>query len=199
MRRWARAKAGDGQVVLISGEPGIGKSRLTAALAERLQAEPHLRLRYFCSPYHQDSALYPFIDQLGRAAVFARDDPPGARLQKLEALLARAGPPGEDVALLADLMSLPASEQHPPPNLSPRRKKERTLEALIQQLEGLARKQPVLIVFEDAHWIDPTSLELLDLTVDRLRSLPVLLIVTFRSEFQPPWIGQPQVTILGSA
>jgi predicted ATPase len=200
LRRWMRAKAGDGQVVLISGEPGIGKSRITAALAERLQAEPYIepyiRLRYFCSPYHQDSALYPFIDQLGRASGFASDDPPVAKLEKLEALLARAAPPDEDVALLADLLSLPASERHPPPNLSPQRKKERTLKALLRQLDGLARRQPVVMVFEDAHWIDPTSRELLDLAIERVRSLPVLLIVTFRPEFQPPWTGQPQVSML---
>src|SRR5271169_4285002 len=196
LRRWARVKAGDGQVVLVTGEPGLGKSRITAALAERLHAEPYLRLRYFCSPYHQDSALFPFIDQLGRAAGFARDDMPASRLEKLEVLLARAAPPDEDVALLANLLSLPASEPHPLPNLSPQRKKERTLEALIRQLEGLARRQPVVTVFEDAHWIDPTSRELLDLTVERVRGLPVLLIVTFRPEFQPPWTGQPQVTTL---
>jgi len=196
LRRWVRAKAGDGQVVLISGEPGIGKSRIAAELEKRLQAEPYLRLRYFCSAYHQDSALYPFIDQLGRASGFAPNDPPASRLQKLEALLARAAPPGEGVAFLADLLSLPASERHPLPNLSPQRKKERTLEALIRQLEGLARRQPVVMVFEDAHWIDPTSRELLDLTVERVRGLPVLLIVTFRPEFQPPWTGQPQVTTL---
>jgi class 3 adenylate cyclase/predicted ATPase len=196
LRRWARAKSGDGQVVLVSGEPGIGKSRITAALAERLQAEPHLRLRYFCSPYHQASALFPFIDQLGRASGFARDDPPASKLEKLEALLALAAPPDEDVAFLADLLSLPGSERHPLPSLSPQRKKERTLEALIRQLEGLARQQPVVMVFEDAHWIDPTSRELLDLTVERVRSLPVLLVVTFRPEFQPPWTGQPQVTML---
>jgi class 3 adenylate cyclase/predicted ATPase len=196
LRRWARAKAGDGQVVLVSGEPGIGKSRVTAALAERLGAEPHLRLRYFCSPYHQDSALYPFIDQLDRAAGFAREDPPAARLEKLEAVLARASPPDEDVALLADLLCLPCSERCPLPNLSAQRKKEQTLEALLRQLDGLAHQQPVLMVFEDAHWIDPTSRELLDLAVERIRSLPVLLIVTFRPEFQPPWTGQSQVTML---
>jgi predicted ATPase len=196
LRRWARARAGDGQVVLISGASGLGKSRITAALHQRLHAEPHIRLRYFCSPLHQDSALFPLIDQIGHAAGFARDDTPAAKLEKLGALLARATPPEEDMAFLADLMSLPASERHPLPDLSPQRKKERTLEALIRQLEGLARRQPVVMVFEDAHWIDPTSRELLDLTVDRIRSLPVLLIVTFRPEFQPPWTGQPQVTML---
>jgi class 3 adenylate cyclase/predicted ATPase len=196
LRRWARAKAGDGQVVLVSGEPGIGKSRLAAALEERLHTEPHLRLRYFCSPYHQDSALFPFIDQLGRAAGFAREDLSSSKLEKLVALLARAAPRDEDVAFLADLLSLPASERHPLPNLSPQRKKERTLEALLRQLDGLAQQQPVVVVFEDAHWIDPTSRELLDLVVDRARHLPVLLVVTFRPEFQSPWTGQPQVTVL---
>jgi predicted ATPase len=119
LRRWARAKAGDGQVVLISGEPGIGKSRITAALAEGLHAEPHIRLRYFCSPYHQDSALFPFIDQLDRAAGFVRDDPPASRLEKLETVLARVTPLDEDVALLADLLCLPCSERCPLPNLAP--------------------------------------------------------------------------------
>jgi hypothetical protein len=196
LRRWARAKAGDGQIVLISGEPGIGKSRLVAALEERLHAEPHLRLGYFCSPHHQNSALFPVVEQLRHAAGFARDDPPAARLEKLEALLARAMPPDEDVAFLADLLSLPASAHHPLPNLSPQRKKERTLEALIRRLEDLACRQPVVAVFEDAHWIDPTSRELLDLTIERVPSLPVLLIVTFRPEFRPPWTGQPQVSML---
>jgi class 3 adenylate cyclase/predicted ATPase len=196
LRRWARAKAGDGQIVLISGEPGIGKSRIIAELEERLCAEPHLRLRFFCSPYYQDSPLFPFIDQLGRAAGFVADDAPAAKLDKLTGLLANSATPGEDVAFLADLMSLPCPEQHPLPDLSSRRKKERTLEALLRQLDRLARRQPIVMVFEDAHWIDPTSRELLDLTVESARRLPMLLIVTFRPEFQPSWIGQPRVTML---
>jgi class 3 adenylate cyclase/predicted ATPase len=196
LRRWARAKTGKGQVVLLSGEAGIGKSRLTIALLESITGEPHTRLRYFCSPYHQDSALFPFVEQLGRAAKFAPDDPPAAKLKKLEVLLARAAPADDDLAFLADLLSLPVSEHHALPNLTPQRKKQKTLEALIKQLEGLSRQQPVVVIFEDAHWIDPTSRELLDLTVEQIQSLPVLLIVTFRPEFQPPWTDQHQVTKL---
>ncbi|MBV9198243.1 MAG: AAA family ATPase, partial [Alphaproteobacteria bacterium] len=196
LRRWARAKAGDGQIVLVSGEPGVGKSRIIAALAERLGAEPHLRLRYFCSPYRQDSALFPFVEQLVHTAGFARDDVPAVKLEKLEALLARAAATDEDLALLGDLLSLPVSERHPLPSLSPQRKKDRTLEAVIRQLEGLARQEPVVMVFEDAQWIDPTSRELLDLMIERVRSLQVLLIVTFRPEFEPPWTGQEQVSVL---
>jgi len=182
--------------VLISGEPGIGKSRIAMELQALLQAERHFRQRYFCSPYRQDSALYPFIDQIGRAAGFTPVDSPASKLEKLETLLVRGAPPDEDVALLADLLSLPVSERSLLPNLSGRQKKEKTLEALIGRLESLARRRPVVVILEDTHWIDPTSRELLDLTVGRIRNLRVLLILTFRPEFQPPWAGQPQVTML---
>src|SRR5580693_4218724 len=193
LRRWHQAKSGEGRVVLISGERGIGKSRLTAALSEHIGTEPH-RLRYFCSPHHQDSALYPFIAQLERAAGFSRDDAVEAKLGKLRALLAPGARDGDDIALLAELLSLPSSAASL--NLSPQRKREKLFEALLDQLAAVARHRPVLMVFEDAHWIDPTSCELLDLTVDRVRRLPVLLVITFRPEFQPPWAGRAHVMSL---
>src|SRR5262245_46890426 len=184
-RRWEHAKSGEGRVALISGEPGIGKSRLTAALSAHIESEPHTRLRYFCSPHHQDSALYPFIARLERAAGFARDDTVDAKLSKLRALLAPGTRDDDDIALLSELLSLPSSAADL--NLSPQRKREKLFEALLNQFEAEARRGPVLMVFEDAHWIDPTSRELLDLSVDRVRHLPVLLAITFRLEFQPPW------------
>ena len=196
LRRWSRAKTGEGQVVLLSGEAGIGKSRLTAALLERLASEPHTRLRYFCSPQHTDSALYPIISQMERAAGLAHDDTPQAKLDKLDALLAQTSTPMEDAALFAEMLSLPNDGRYPALELAPQQRRQRTLEALTAQLAGLASQQPVLMIFEDVHWIDPTSLEALNRTVDRIKTLPVLLIVTFRPEFNAPWMGQSHVTSL---
>jgi predicted ATPase len=177
---------------LIAGEPGIGKSRLTAALAESIAAEPHTRLRYFASPHHQDSALYPFVVQLERAAGFARDDTPEAKLGKLRALIAAGAAEPDEITLIAELLSLPNAAAEL--DISPQRKREKLLAGLLHQLEALAKSNPVLMVFEDMHWIDPTSRDLIDMMVARVRRLPVLLLVTFRPEFQPPWTGQPHVT-----
>jgi predicted ATPase len=182
--------------VLISAEPGIGKSRLTEAVEERIAQEPHRRLRYFCSPHHQDGAFYPFIGHLEHAAGFARDDDTEARQRKLAQLAATIGVLNGDLPLLADLLSLAGTGSIPNPELTPQRKKEKTFDLLIRGLEVVARRQPLLMVFEDVHWIDPTSRELLDLTLARIERLPVLLIATFRPEFHPPWIGQPHVAMM---
>ena len=197
LRRWEQAKRGDGCVVLISGEPGIGKSRIAETIVERLGGEPHTRLRYFCSPHYQDSALYPSIAQLERAAGFRREDTAEQRLAKLEAVLAQGtNDLSEAVPLLADLLSIPTGDRYPPLNLTPQKRKEKTLHAQLAQLEGLAARQPVLMVWEDVHWSDPTTRESLDLLIDRVPTLRVLMILTFRPEFTPPWIGRPHVTML---
>ena len=175
LRRWSKAKNGEGQVVLLSGEAGIGKSRLTAASLEGLAGEPHTRLRYFCSPQHTDSAFYPIISQMERAAGFVHDDIPQARLDKLDMMLAQTSTSKQDVALFAEMLSLPNDGRYPAIDLAPEQRRQRTLEALTTQVAKLASQRPVLMIFEDAHWTDPTSLEAFGRTVDQIKTLPALL------------------------
>jgi class 3 adenylate cyclase/predicted ATPase/ABC-type transport system involved in cytochrome c biogenesis ATPase subunit len=197
LERQRLAWEGEGQIVLISGEPGIGKSRLVAALAERIGGKPYAHLRYQCSPYHTNSALHPLIAQLERAAGFKADDTSAQRLYKLEAILAVEASRVQAVApLFAALLSIPFGERYPPLALSSTQQRRRTLAALLDQIEGLARRQPILLWFEDAHWADATSLELLDLNIERARQLPILALFTFRPEFEPPWVGLPNVGTL---
>src|SRR5262249_43831597 len=196
LRRWSTAKRGDGQVVLLSGEAGIGKSRLAVALLERVAGAQHPLLRYFCAPQHTDSALYPIIGQMERAAGVARDDTPQAKLDKLDALLAQTSTSIEAAALFAEMLSLPNDGRYPLLDLDPQQRRQRTLEALVLQLEAVTRSSPVLMIVEDMHWIDPTSLEAFSRAVDRIRPLRVLLIVTSRPEFDPPWIRRAHVTVL---
>ena len=196
LRRWSKAKTGEGQVVLLSGEAGIGKSRLTAALLERLAAEPYTRLRYFCSPQHTNSALYPIISQMERAAGFTYADTGQVKLDKLDAALALSSTPIKDAALFAELLSLPNDGRYPAIELNPRQRRQNTLEALTSQVEVLSRSNPVLMIFEDAHWIDPTSDELFGRVVDRIATLHLLLLITLRPESEPLRIGQAHVTAL---
>jgi tRNA A37 threonylcarbamoyladenosine biosynthesis protein TsaE len=186
LRRWAKARTGEGQVVLLSGEAGIGKSRLAAALMEAVVAEPYTRLRYFCSPQHTDSAFYSIIGQLERAAGFVHDDTLQAKIDKLDALLAQTSTSKQDAALLAEMLSLPNDGRYPPLEPVPEQRRQKMLEALGVQLETAARSSPVLMIFEDVHWSDPTSLEAFGRIVDRVRTLPVLSLVTFRPEFEAP-------------
>ncbi len=198
LRHWREARAGDGRVVMISGEAGIGKSRIVAHLAGCItEQERYTRLLCQCSPYYRDTPLYPITAQLERYAVIAADDPPIHRLDKLEAIVAIREPRRQSaMPLLAALLSIPTGERYPPITLTPMQQRRQTLAALLDQLEALAQRQPVLLVFEDAHWADPTSIELLDLMVERIRRLPILTLITFRPEFEPSWAGLADVGAL---
>ena len=197
LERWAQAKEGDGQVVLLSGEAGIGKSRITEILRERATGDDPVRLRYQCSPYHTNTALHPVIEQLRRASQFEAEDTDEVKLAKLETLLARGTvDPAAVAPLFAPLLSIPTNGRYPPLEMTPERQKEGTLQALVAQMDGLSHEQPVLFIFEDVHWADPTSLELLGITIERTQDLPALVVITFRPEFTAPWTGYTHVTSL---
>jgi len=193
MRRWAQAKAGLGQVVMISGEPGIGKSRLAAELGKRLLGEDYRRLRYFCAPNHANSPLYPIIGQLASAAGLDQSDAVAKRWTKLRAFLASSGTDAQDMVLLGDLLGL-RSDDPSVARLSSRAQKEETFAALIRQVEHLCRDRPLLMLLEDVHWADPTTRELLDLFVGHLPGMRVLLVMTFRPELPVPGTGRAGVT-----
>jgi class 3 adenylate cyclase/tetratricopeptide (TPR) repeat protein len=195
-RRWAQAKSGTLQVVLVSGEAGIGKSRLLAALEERLGDEPRVSLRYFCSARHQDSALHPIVSRWQQEAGFAPGDSDEAKLAKLEAVIGGEGLDPGDVALLAAMLSVSTDGRLPRLDFSPQRLKERTFALLIRRVVTLVQRQPVLMLLEDAHWADPSSLELFSRGMEQLVDAPVLLIISYRPEFAAPWVGQPHVTVL---
>jgi class 3 adenylate cyclase len=196
-RRWAQAVGGAGQVVLVAAEPGVGKSRLVAALEEVLQRHQPARVRCFCSPHHTESPLHPFIAQLGQAAGLQADDDVRSRIDKIHALQQTVGDLApQDLGLLCELLSVPIGDRLPPYPGGPLEKKLRTLAILASNIAQLSTQRPVMVIFEDAHWADPTSLDLLDRLVEQVGELPVLLVLTYRPEFAAPWVGRPHVTAL---
>jgi predicted ATPase len=193
-RRWGQAQAGEGQAVLLQGEPGIGKSRLIQAVRERVGADATVVLRYQCSPHHTATAFYPVTELLGRAAQFSSNDEPASKLDKLEAMMAGLLPGNETaLALVAALLSLPV-ERYVPLDMTAQAQRAATIDALAAMLESLQRRGPTLVLFEDVHWSDPSTLDYLDAVIDRMASLPVLALVTYRPEFQPTWGGYGHVT-----
>jgi predicted ATPase/class 3 adenylate cyclase len=195
-RRWSKAKEGGGQAVLLSGEAGIGKSHLTVAFSERLKGERYLRVRLFCSPQHTNSALHPIIDHVERSAAFARDDDLQTKLDKLDTLLRQSWSSPEDSALFVEMLSLPNDGRYPALELAPRQRRQKTMDALVRQIEILSSSGPLLVIYEDVHWADPTSLELIGRLVSHIANHRVLLVISFRPEFEAPWIEQAHVTAL---
>ena len=199
IERWNLARKGTGQVVLVKGEPGIGKSRLSQALQERIATKPHVLLRYFCAPRFQNTALYPVIRQLEHAAQLAPEDPPAAKIDKLETVLRRSCSPSElspTAPYIAALLSVPFGGRYPTISESPQRQKERTLAALKTHIAGLAQNTPVMMIWEDLHWIDPTSLDLIAQLVEAIPAMRMFLLVTSRPGFDPPWAGRSHTMTL---
>jgi class 3 adenylate cyclase/predicted ATPase/ABC-type lipoprotein export system ATPase subunit len=195
--RWLHAREGKGEVVVLSGEPGIGKSRVVQELRERMDGAPYRRISLQCSPYYTSTAFHPFIEQLKLALELERVSSPAEALANLETAIGTAGGEAEDAApLLAALLSIPTNGRYKPLALSPQQQKDATVAALTSHLLGQAREQPLLIAIEDAHWIDPTSREVLDLLVEKVQDAAALVIITGRAEFQPSWKAHAHITIL---
>jgi class 3 adenylate cyclase/DNA-binding response OmpR family regulator len=194
---WQRAKSGEGQVVLLCGDAGIGKSRLCSAWLESIATEPHMTLRTHCSPYHTNSPFYPVIKQIEHAARFEREDSPDIKLKKLETVLSQAGANTlTDTPLFAALLSISTAGYYSLPILKPERQKELTIAALLRQILGLARAQPVVLKVADAHWGDSSTLELLDQCIVSAKAARIFIVCTFRSEFFPRWLDESHVTML---
>ncbi len=188
LRRWSQARDGEGQVELLSGEPGIGKSRILSALGQRLDAQGGQALRFQCSPYNLNSAFWPVIDNFERTLKFTRDETANAKLDKLKALIVtQYGLPLADVRFVAAILSISCDQRYGPLPMMPQKRKDETLRTLVDVIEAVSRGHPSVLLLEDAQWADPTTLEVLDLLIDRVRTVPLLVVLTHRPEFQSRW------------